>query len=482
MSQLHFSWLELGILIPLAGWLVVGRLRDAVVARHWCLVFTGAALVCTFAEWQDFQTLKTFEAEDRWQPLAQLFGPDLFVVDELSAPLLPHVALLFFLTTLATLRTKIRRFSFSWTLLSEAILLATFSCKEPWLLIALLALGTLRPYWELRARGKPTRVYTLHMGLYVALLVFGQAFVSLEDDQRVHTLWAIVPLMAAVLVRSGIVPFHCWVTELFEHATFGTALLYVAPLTGAYAAMRLVLPIAPDWVLRGLGLISLVTAVYAAALTLIQTDARRFFALLFLSHSALVLVGLEIVTPIGLTGALCLWLSVGLSLGGFGLMLRALESRHGRISLVEFQGLYEHMPILAICFIITGLASVGFPGTSGFIGTELLVDGAVAAYPYTGVAVVIAAALNGIALVQTYFRLFTGTQYASMISLRLGGRERAAVLTLMALILLGGLAPQFSVSGRYHAALALLKQRGVLSNNTEHVSASEAESLVSPEM
>jgi NADH-quinone oxidoreductase subunit M len=473
MSQLHFSWLELGILIPLVGWLVVSRLRDAVAARQWCLVFTGAALLCTIAEWQDFGTLKTFEADDRWQPMVQLFGREFFIVDELSAPLLPHVALLYFLTTLATLRTKIRRFSFSWTLLSESLLLATFSCKEPWLIITFLALGTLRPYWELRARGKPTRVYVLHMALYIVLLIIGQAFVSLEDDRRVHTLWAIVPLAAAILVRSGIVPFHCWMTELFEHATFGTALLFVTPLTGTYAAMRLVLPIAPDWVLRGLGLISLITAVYAAGLALVQTDARRFFAYLFLSHSALVLVGLEIVTPIGLTGALCLWLSVGLSLGGFGLMLRALESRRGRISLVEYQGLYEHTPMLAICFIITGLASVGFPGTSGFIGTELLVDGAVAAYPYTGVAVVIAAAINGIALVQTWFRLFTGRQYASMISLRLGGRERAAVLTLMTLIFLGGLVPQISVSGRYHAAVALLKQRGVLSAEAGHAAADD---------
>ena len=116
-------------------------------------------------------------------------------------------------------------------------------------------------------------------------------------------------------------------TDLFEHATFGTALLFVTPLVGAYAAVRLVLPIAPDWVLRSIGLLSLATAVYAAGMALIQRDARRFFCYLFLSHSALVLVGLEMVTPIGLTGALCVWLSVALAMGGFGLTLRALESR-----------------------------------------------------------------------------------------------------------------------------------------------------------
>ncbi|PNY35982.1 hypothetical protein C2E31_16135, partial [Rhodopirellula baltica] len=41
----------------------------------------------------------------------------------------------------------------------------------------------------------------------------------------------------------------------------------------------------------------------------------------------LVLVGLELATPIGLTGGLCVWLSVGLALGGFGLTLRCVEAR-----------------------------------------------------------------------------------------------------------------------------------------------------------
>jgi NADH-quinone oxidoreductase subunit M len=244
--------------------------------------------------------------------------------------------------------------------------------------------------------------------------------------------------------------------------------------------MRLVLPIAPDWVLRSLGTISLITAVYAAAMSLVQIEARRFFAYLFLSHSALVLVGLEIATPIGLTGALCVWLSVGLSLTGLGLTLRAVESRRGRISLLHYQGLYEHMPTLALCFIVTGLGCVGFPGTSGFVATELLIDGAVEAYPYTGVAVVIAAALSGIALVQTYFRLFTGTQYASLIPLSMGPRERYAVATLLVLMFLSGLAPQFTVQSRYHAATALLKQRGALRIPLEHSPPEEAPPMDEP--
>jgi NADH-quinone oxidoreductase subunit M len=262
-----------------------------------------------------------------------------------------------------------------------------------------------------------------------------------------------------VLIRSGIAPFHCWVTDLFEHATFGTALLFVTPMLGAYAAVRLVLPISPDWVLQSLGIVSLVTAVYAAGMTLVQREARRFFCYIFLSHSALVLVGLETVNELGLTGALCVWLSVCLSLAGFGLTLRAIEARHGRLSLQSFRGLYEHTPVLGSCFLLTGMASVGFPGTFGFLGMEMLVDGAVQAFPYIGVAVVVAAAINGIAVMQAYFRLFTGTRHFTSVSLKMGPRERIAVLTLALLIVGGGIFPQPGVVSRHHAAGRILQDR-----------------------
>ncbi len=161
----------------------------------------------------------------------------------------------------------------------------------------------------------------------------------------------------------------------------------MTPLTGVYAAVRLALPVAPDWALQGLGVASLLTAVYAAGMATVQHEARRFFAYLFLGHASLVLVGLGLHTPVSLTGSLALWVAVALALHGFGLTLRALEARFGRLSLADFHGLYEQSPALAMCFLLTGLASVGFPGTLGFVAAELLVDGAAEASPYVALAV-----------------------------------------------------------------------------------------------
>jgi NADH-quinone oxidoreductase subunit M len=429
------------------------------MARMVAIAICSLTLACSIGEWIDFASLHIFEAHDHWDVVAWIFHAETFVVDELSAPLLPLGALITLVTVLSTVRTKAGRFSFSWTLLSESLLLATLSCRASWTLVLLLIVSTIPPAVEMHRRGRCIRVYTFHMGVFAALLVSGWIWLQLTQRSGEVALVAGALLTGAGLLRSGVVPMHCWMTDLFEKATFGTAILFVTPLTGAYAVMRLVLPIAPSWALQSIAIVSLITAVYAAGMALVQKESRRFFCYLFLANASLVLVGLELATPIGLTGALCVWLSVGLSLTGFGLTLRSIEARIGRISLGDFHGLYEQMPTLAGFFLLTGLASIGFPATVGFVGLELLIDGVVDVYPLIGTAVVLAAALNGIAIMNAYFRVFTGKHHTSPVSLRMGFSEHVAVLLLSALILGGGFVPQPGVVSRHHAAVELSKYR-----------------------
>lgn len=461
MHELKLPWLELAILLPLIGTFFIAFIREPETAWKRTLVVCSLTLACTIGAWIDFSTMHAFDAHDHWDLLSPWLGPDALLIDELSAPLLPLSALLYLLTVVATLRTKVRRFPFGWTLFSEATLLALLSCRDPQGVIGLLALQTIPPFFELRQRGRSTRVYVIHMGLFLAFLIAGWMMIDADGPKTDHSVLAIGMLIAAILIRSGSVPVHCWMTDLFDNASFATALLFMAPMAGAYAAIRLILPISPDWALRNIAVISLITAVYAAGMTLVQKDARRFFAYLFLSNSSLVLVGMEVATPIGLTGALCLWLSVGLSLAGFGLTLRALESRTGRVSLSRYHGLYDHMPTLAAFFLLTGLASIGFPGTIGFVGTELLVEGAVGVFSLGGMLVVLAGALNGIAVMHAYFRLFTGVEHKASISLYARLPEKVAVLSLSILIIGGGLWPQPGVASRYHAAIEIMARRKV---------------------
>jgi NADH-quinone oxidoreductase subunit M len=120
------------------------------------------------------------------------------------------------------------------------------------------------------------------------------------------------------------------------------------------------------------------------------------------------------------------------------------------------------MPLLATSFLCMGLACTGFPGTLGFIGQELLVDGAVDAFPVMGFAVVVASALTGLAVLRMYFSLFCGrSDVPAHPSLRLGlTRREAWTFVALVLTLIGlGVWPRALVHSRLVASEQILRER-----------------------
>src|SRR5262249_18592079 len=104
MTIWELPWVELAVGVPLAGALWVSAIRDPSRAFRWGLLFTGAALGCALLAWIGYRVAPA-EMESAWSVQPHLFGRRILVIDRLSAPLLPVVALLHFLTALATART-----------------------------------------------------------------------------------------------------------------------------------------------------------------------------------------------------------------------------------------------------------------------------------------------------------------------------------------------------------------------------------------
>jgi NADH-quinone oxidoreductase subunit M len=269
-------------------------------------------------------------------------------------------------------------------------------------------------------------------------------------------MWLIV---IAALVRKGIVPFHAWVPEVFDHGRLGPAILFSAPQVGAYLTAVLIVPRASPEMLRVIAILALGTAVYGAALALVQASARRACGYLFVSQSALVMAGLDCSSTGALAGGLLVWLSAGLAFAGLARCVLVLEARRGRLDLTTYHGGYERMPLLAISFLCMGLACTGFPGTLGFVGQELLVNGAVDAFPVMGFTVVIASALTGLAVLRMYFSLFCGRSGHSDMRLGLMRRESWTFVALVIVLVAFGLRPRPLVDSRFLASDEILRLR-----------------------
>jgi NADH-quinone oxidoreductase subunit M len=436
-ALLHLPWLTLALAVPALGAVVVGTTRSLPRAAQRCLLVLAISIVCCLF------VLLGFYGHDHGADSVGRF----LLVDSLSAPLLPAISLIHLLVGLGTARAKMGRFSFAGLCLSQALAVALLTCQDAWLLIGLLAADALLPLLDMRARGSRLRPYLIYMVLFVGLLTLGWAMGS------------IVLCLIALLLRNATVPLHGWLSELFENASLGIALPVFLSFGGVLGVVRLVLPVAPENLLGLAAGAALLTAVYGGVLALVARDPQRFFSYLCMSQAALVLYGVLHHSTSSLTAALCLWISSLLALAGLGFILRALGARFGSLSLGAYHGLYGHAPGLAICFLFTGLASVGFPGTVGFVPLELLLSSTMDEGLVPALVLALAAMLNGIAVLRVYFQLFTGKRIAPSVPLPITRQERIAIVLLALAIFVGGFFPQPGVLSRHHAADEILAHR-----------------------
>lgn len=467
-------WLSIAVLAPLAVaiacWLPIrlAGLRIAAVAA------AGAALLAALLAHIELVDSGLAALRDPFDPIGHLLGEPVFAADRLNSLLVPFGALLAFVLQLAAPRLSLSHSSIRRTMIGLAMLLGSFACVSG-IALAGFWCATILPVWfELRDTSRcSARVFAVYMGTSAVALIAGFLLADRASSANAHGLGAAL-LIIAVLARKGIAPFHSWMPGVFERANLATATLFSAPQLGAYVALRMVTPVAPDGLLIAMGSAALFTAVYGAGLALVQSDGRRAYGFLFMSQSALVLVGLDCTSEAGLAGGLVWWLASGLSLTGHGIALWYLEARRGDVSLLRHAGGYERMPLLAASFLIFGLASVGFPGTLGFVGNELLVGGAVERFPHAGFAVLIATGLNAVTVLRMYFRLFCGRRVDLPGNQRLRRREAAALAPLLAAVFATGLWPAPFVHSRSQIAADLLRHRDWLGSGSETGSESES--------
>lgn len=396
----------------------------------------------------------------------RLGGGSLVHIDGLTAVLLPYAALVALAVILVRPRRSIDPWSIARKLLGCAATLALFLTAHPAALVVMWIVTAL-PTWH-ATRSVPggrgaSRVFAIAMGAAVACMAIGTALLVADPPWEraggaVGTAGAWL-VTAAVMIRKGIVPFHSWYPALFAGAPMSTALSATMPQMAAYTAVRLLVGHA-----HGVGAelvvlsnLALATAVYGAALAVVQRDLRGFIGTLAMSQSALTLAGLAGTLPMELTGALCVWVSSGLALTGIGLVTWALESRAGPIPLDRPQGRFWDAPALAAFFLLFGLAAIGVPGTLSFVADDLIVSGALDERLGGGLLVVAATVLAAIAVMRAWLEVFGGPAAVDGPRHAILPRERLAFVLLLAVLFGFGLWPGPLVNVLDRAAVRLLE-------------------------
>jgi NADH-quinone oxidoreductase subunit M len=175
----------------------------------------------------------------------------------------------------------------------------------------------------------------------------------------------------------------------------------------------------------------------------VQPDAKKLVAYTSVAHMGFVVLGIFALTTNGLQGGLVVMISHGISTGALFLLLGMLyERRHTRL-ISDFGGIGRVAPMLATAFMITALASIGLPGTSGFVGEFLTLVGTLEARPVMGIIAasgVIFAAYYMLPMVQkVFFNALEKPENQTMADL--DRREMVILAPMLALMIWIGVQP-----------------------------------------
>jgi NADH-quinone oxidoreductase subunit M len=204
--------------------------------------------------------------------------------------------------------------------------------------------------------------------------------------------WLFGAFALAFAIKVPIFPFHTWLPDAHVEApTPGSVILAAVLLKlGAYGFLRFLLPLFPHasthaTIVGILMVLALIGIIYGAWVAAVQPDAKKLIAYTSVAHMGFVVLGIFALTIQGVQGAMIVMLSHGLSTGALFLMLGMLyERRHTRL-VDEFGGLAAIAPGFATVFVFTALASIGLPGTSGFVGEFLALLGTFQTHPWVAV-------------------------------------------------------------------------------------------------
>lgn len=198
-------------------------------------------------------------------------------------------------------------------------------------------------------------------------------------------------------IRTPLFPLHGWLPLVAEHGSIAVAPVFLLGLkTGIYGMLRFVFPLMPEAVLQWHPYVvafAVVGVFYAALLAVLQVNLRRLLAFAVISHTGVLVIGLFSLGQLSFQGSVMLSVNFGLAITGLAFTSGMVYKRTRTMLLPKLGGLFDHIPVIGIAFLVAALSIVGMPGTPGFDAVHLVLEDAMHRF---GALVTTAAALGNV--------------------------------------------------------------------------------------
>jgi NADH-quinone oxidoreductase subunit M len=260
--------------------------------------------------------------------------------------------------------------------------------------------------------------------------------------------WLWLAFFASFAVKMPMWPVHTWLPDAHVEApTAGSVILAAILLKmGGYGFIRFSLPMFPDASAYFAPLVyalSIIAIVYTSLVALMQEDIKKLIAYSSVAHMGFVTIGLFTMTPQGVQGALFQMVSHGFVSGALFLCVGVIYDRMHTREIAAYGGLVNRMPLYAVAFMVFTMANVGLPGTSGFVGEFLSLQGAFRANPWVAFFATTGVILSAPYMLWLYSRVLYGPLEKPSLKgiLDLDRREVALLAPLVLLVIYYGVRP-----------------------------------------
>jgi NADH-quinone oxidoreductase subunit M len=401
MNQLDFPILSLMLAVPMAAaiaclWLKPEGARWLALAATLVDFALGILLWLSFdagqgaPQWQFQEHLPLFG--DRFAWALGIDGIALMLI-QLSVFLMP----ICILASWTSIEKRVPEYMAAF-LLVEVLMIGTFAAQDLFLFYIFFEAGLIPMYLIIGIWGGANRIYASYkFFLYtllgsVLMLIAMLWMANFANTTDIPTLmntdfpvqaqtWLWLAFFASFAVKVPMWPVHTWLPDAHVQApTAGSVILAGVLLKlGGYGFIRFSLPMFPEasgalvWLMLGLAGIAVV---YTSLVALVQSDMKKLIAYSSVAHMAIVIIGLFAFNRQGLEGAMVVMLSHGLVSGALFLCVGVIYDRLHTREIARYGGLSNNMPRYALLFMLFTMASVGLPGTSGFVGEFLSLMGA----------------------------------------------------------------------------------------------------------